>query len=328
MMITVAINTWNRAGLLDQTLSRMHALVVPTAIEWELLVVNNNCTDDTDVVIARHRGRLPLRRLFEPRLGVSHAKNRAIDAARGDLMLWTDDDVMVAPDWMIAYLEAAARWPAASFFGGTIEPWFEIPPPGWVLENLDCLRGMLAAKEIGPEERYYSEGDRPPFGANMAFRTEVLKAHRFDTNLGRTGGDQVRGEETALIEALCTKGIRGVWVPGARVEHFVTRQRLTRRYLWDYFRGLGQSHIRQSHVRRDDPDGGTWGGVPRWLIREAIEAWTLAQWKRLWSRTGWVPAYARAATTTGMIVEYRRRAGNRPRIGTGPGRPDGARCNG
>ena len=63
--ITVAICTWNRAQLLDQTLTEMRKLRIPPGIEWELLVVNNNCTDDTDGVLDRHEGRLPIRRLFE-----------------------------------------------------------------------------------------------------------------------------------------------------------------------------------------------------------------------------------------------------------------------
>ena len=57
--ITVAIPTWNCAKLLDQTLTQMHKLVIPPAVEWELLVVHN-CTDDTDAVIE------PCRRFADP----------------------------------------------------------------------------------------------------------------------------------------------------------------------------------------------------------------------------------------------------------------------
>ena len=74
MKVTVAICTWNRASLLDQTLTQMHQLRVPSNVEWELLIVNNNCTDDTDAVIARHHGVLPLRRLFESKPGLSNVR--------------------------------------------------------------------------------------------------------------------------------------------------------------------------------------------------------------------------------------------------------------
>jgi len=76
--ITVAICTWNRARLLDQTLNHMRNLQIPPDVDWELLVVNNNCTDQTDTVIERYEGDLPIRRLFEARPGLSHARNRAL----------------------------------------------------------------------------------------------------------------------------------------------------------------------------------------------------------------------------------------------------------
>src|SRR5262245_10371837 len=65
MKVTVAICTWNRAKLLDQTLTGMRDLRVPTGVEWQLLVVNNNSPDQTDAVIERHSRQLPVRRLFE-----------------------------------------------------------------------------------------------------------------------------------------------------------------------------------------------------------------------------------------------------------------------
>ena len=85
MHVTVAICTWNRARLLDQTLTGLHALRIPEGITWELLVVNNRSTDDTDAVISRHADTLRLRRLCEPKQGLSNARNCAVRAARGDL---------------------------------------------------------------------------------------------------------------------------------------------------------------------------------------------------------------------------------------------------
>jgi glycosyltransferase involved in cell wall biosynthesis len=81
--------------LLDKTFERMRELRAPTGVEWELLVVNNNCTDETDAVIERHRPHLPLTRLFEPKQGLSNARNSAIEHARGRFLVWTDDDVLV-----------------------------------------------------------------------------------------------------------------------------------------------------------------------------------------------------------------------------------------
>jgi glycosyltransferase involved in cell wall biosynthesis len=110
----------------------MRQLRIPANVDWELLVVNNNCTDDTDAVIARHQDALPLRRLFEPEQGLSNARNSAVAVAKGDYILWTDDDVLVSSNWLVEYANAFRSWPDAAFFGGPIEPWFSTEPPAWL----------------------------------------------------------------------------------------------------------------------------------------------------------------------------------------------------
>src|SRR5258708_18628298 len=99
MHITVGICTWNRCELLTQTLSRLRTLAVPPDVDWEVLVVNNNSTDRTDAVVDSFVGRLPIRRLFEPRPGVACARNRVLREGRGDCVLWTDDDALVDENW-------------------------------------------------------------------------------------------------------------------------------------------------------------------------------------------------------------------------------------
>ncbi len=68
---------------------------------WELLVVNNNCTDDTDGVIESFASTLPIRRLLRgAKPGQSNARNLAIREATGSYLVWTDDDTLVAPNWL------------------------------------------------------------------------------------------------------------------------------------------------------------------------------------------------------------------------------------
>ena len=104
-------------------------LTLPPGLDWELVVVNNNSPDDTDRVIAAHTGQLPIVRVFEGKQGHCHARNAAVAAARGDFLVWTDDDVLVPPDWLTHYLDAAARHPEAAVFGGPVRPWFAVTPP-------------------------------------------------------------------------------------------------------------------------------------------------------------------------------------------------------
>ncbi len=170
--VTVAICTWNRAELLDQTLTRMHTLRIPADLEWELLVVNNNCSDNTDAVIAIHQGVLPVRRVFETKPGLSNARNCAAAAARGDLIVWTDDDVLVDEGWLTAVVGAARRYPHAAAFGGPIEPWFPVrPDPDYLVAFASLRDGFCGLDHDLPEG--ILPADRLIFGANMAFRRTV-----------------------------------------------------------------------------------------------------------------------------------------------------------
>src|SRR5262252_3228871 len=84
LSVTVAICTWNRSQSLQHTLEGFAQIAVPSETDWELLVVNNNCTDRTDEVIGAFEGHLPVRRVLERRAGLSHARNRAVTEASGD----------------------------------------------------------------------------------------------------------------------------------------------------------------------------------------------------------------------------------------------------
>ena len=111
----------------------------------ELLVVNNNCTDRTDDVIRSFENRLPIRRAFEPTPGQSNARNRIVAEATGDYILWTDDDVTVSPDWLVAYAEAFRARPAGGLFGGPIVPLVDELRP-------DAREGrqLLLCHSVGP----------------------------------------------------------------------------------------------------------------------------------------------------------------------------------
>ena len=132
MSVTVAICTFNRAESLRRSLKSLAAMRVPSGLSWELIIVNNNSTDHTDDVVEEYRDRLPLRREFEPRPGLSNARNRAIDIAKGEYIVWTDDDVVVDAGWLTAYVEAFRRWPDAAVYGGRIKPRYEPPVAKWI----------------------------------------------------------------------------------------------------------------------------------------------------------------------------------------------------
>jgi glucosyl-dolichyl phosphate glucuronosyltransferase len=271
MFITVAICTWNRAELLNQTLSAMHLLRIPQGVEWELLVVNNNSTDDTDAVIAKHATVLPVRAIFEPRSGKSHAANIILDRARGDFILWTDDDVLVDAGWLAVVVGAAERNPQAAGFGGPIEPWFPTPPdPDFLAAFPAVSKGFCALDYQIPEGPLAS--DQYANGSNMAFRRAAVAGLRFDMKLGptptaiesdswmSTGG----GEDFRFIDDVRKQGGVIMWIPEMRVRHYVSPSRLTLSYLSAHQYEVGRYLIRYRGI----PAGPRFLGIPCWIWRK------------------------------------------------------------
>jgi hypothetical protein len=296
MRITVAICTWNRSSLLAPTLTKMTGLRVPENTTWELLVVDNNSTDDTTAVITSFEGRLPIRRLFEPKPGKSHALNLGMNEASGDCILWTDDDVLVAPDWLQQYGMALRRYPECAFFGGTIKPWFEGEPPAWLAASFPEIGGVFAALEA--PSGFIVNDTVIPFGANWAVRADVQRRFPYDPLLGPRPGSEVRGEETAVMRRILTAGLIGRWVPEAAVQHWIPRSRQTISYLRAYFRGAGATEWK---------GGGATGGVrvlghPLWVWRQALECELRYQVGRLFQPPSkWVKNLVYASRAWGVL---------------------------
>jgi glycosyltransferase involved in cell wall biosynthesis len=264
LRLTAAICTWNRADLLRRTLDQMRQLESAPNTEWELLVVNNNCTDHTDQVLEEFRDSLPLRRVFESKPGLSNARNAAVSAASGAFILWLDDDVLVAPQWLASYADAIRRHPSSDILGGPIEPWFDGTPPEWLARGFHAVENAYAAKDPGGVEAEITTANLP-FGANMAVRRETQLLHPYDPALGRGPGNMLGCEELAVLNGILQGGGRGYWVPGARVRHFIPQSRQSLSYLWRYCRGNGISAARIA------PNRGRFRvlGSPGWLWRDA-----------------------------------------------------------
>ena len=297
MRIEIAICTWNRSALLAKTLDQFCQLRPPAGADWRLLVVNNNCTDRTTDVLQSFESRLPLRWVVEREAGLSHARNRAIAEGRGDYLVWTDDDVLVAPDWLEAYAAAFREHPESAFFGGPVDPWFEGRPPRWLSTNLQEVAIAFALRQFG-DATFRFDSARVPFGANCAFRRDVQRDFRYDPALGRAPGRNVSGEETEVMRQMMAAGFNGWWVPGARVRHFIPRERQTLRYVRRIFVGAGEL----SALSLDGTGVPRLFGRPRWLLRQALLAEGRYRWSRVTARSDvWIPRLIHAARAWGRL---------------------------
>jgi len=242
MYATVIVCTWNRARSLARTLSSMTELTAPACDGWEVLVIDNGSTDDTENIVGTFRDRLPVRVEREPRLGVGHARNTGIDRARGELLVFTDDDVVVDPAWLGAHVDAATR-SDADYFGGHIDACFEQPPPGWLRRNAQALHPMLCTVDLSTAHGPIGATGQP-FGPNMAFRRAALGNARFDPALGRRGSGHIRGSDVSIVDQLRRRGAHGLWVPEAKVRHMIPPAHATLRYLCRYYAGAGATAVR------------------------------------------------------------------------------------
>jgi len=239
MKFTVAICTWNRASLLSRVLERLTRMRQPAG-SWEVIVVNNGSTDDTDRVLDAFAGRLPLRRAFEPRPGLSYARNTAVRDATGDYVVWTDDDGLVDVNWLSAYGRAVEQHPEAAIFGGPVRPRFEGTPPSWLSAAWQEIGTAFAARDLGDEPFELCDG-KLPFGANFVVRAHEQKRFLYDPNLGRNRSGGAVGEETSVIREILASGGSGWWVPDASVEHWIPRERQSIRYLRRYYALQGKT---------------------------------------------------------------------------------------
>jgi GT2 family glycosyltransferase len=245
---TVLIATFNRAELLDETLTSIRALRVRTGRQWDVIVVDNNSTDATRAVVERQAGNfpVPLRYLFEARQGRSSALNTGIAASGADVIAMTDDDVRVEPGWLDAACDALED-PSIAYAGGPVSPIWGTQPPAWLDLTRGDLWGTIAIQNHGDAPFMYEEARKVPLGANMAAKRSLFATiGGFRADLGRSSGRIVMGQEVPeLLMRARAAGLRGAYLPAMRVHHHIPAKRLTRAYFrtWWYGKGVSRSAL-------------------------------------------------------------------------------------
>jgi hypothetical protein len=164
LRVTVAVITYNRSSFLRQTLSGLVRQDYPAG-GWELLVIDNNSTDDTADVVASFMGSAARpRRILETRPGLDHGRNRAIEEARGDVIALVDDDILLEPDWLTQLVA-----PFASQSSHSIGVVGRRGRPGLPGRPARSGSGLPQAARVPDRCRARSRPDQAPMGANFAF---------------------------------------------------------------------------------------------------------------------------------------------------------------
>lgn len=233
LKVTVAIPTYNRADFLRQTLAGIAAQDFPRD-QFEVLVIDNNSRDHTRAVVAEFAGTSPAPRyILETQQGLDYGRNRAIAEARGEIIVFGDDDILVRPDWLAQitapfFTDVKSKGEhgapgAVGAVGGEVIPVFPDGLPDWVRE----WHAPLAFRaDAGPLEARHS-----PMGANLAFPKWVFeKLGLFHTALDRAAGNYFSGGDSEMVRRVREGGFAVWFAPGAAVQHQMPASRTTFKY--------------------------------------------------------------------------------------------------
>jgi glycosyltransferase involved in cell wall biosynthesis len=281
MRFSIVIATYNRALVLEDTLASLAGL--KTAAPWEVIVVDNNSPDTTRAVVERAIPGFPvqLRYAFEHEQGRSAALNCGFRLAQGEIIVTTDDDVRVEPDWL-ARIDDALTSHACDYVGGRVLPLWGGVPPRWLPRTNGQLWAAIALLDYGPKPIQF--GTRVPLGVNMAMRREALgRVGGFDPRIGRKAGTLLGQEVREWCLRAHAAGLKGFYHPDVVVQHLIPAQRLTKAYFrrWFFWRGVSRAMLyAETGLDMEKPEQTTLdfsrvphiAGVPRYLFRGALAA--------------------------------------------------------
>ena len=270
-LVSVIVPTRNRARLLQGCVERL--LAQEDAPLYEVIVVDNGSTDETpDLLVRLAAGSDRLRAVREERAGISHARNAGVALAQGELLFFTDDDVLVPDRWV----ETGVRLfqdESCDALGGPVLPVLEggVALPAWFGER---LYPCLALRPPIGGNRWLTADDWMPYGASMAFRREMVeRAGGFDPALGRRGDFLGIGEESVLFRRVLDIGGRVLFSDDFAVEHRIGKDRLRKAYFRKWMRDAA---TQRAIGHADMPKA----AVGPWMARRALERFLGSIWLR------------------------------------------------
>jgi glycosyltransferase involved in cell wall biosynthesis len=250
--VSVILCTYNRCDLLPKALESLLAQD-DGRVRYELLVVDNNSTDRTREVCESllTQSRQPARYIFEPKQGVSYARNAALAVAKAPIIAFTDDDVCVRSDWVASIKRAFDKHPSIDGVGGKVLPRWGETPPAWLTRRHWT---PLALQDYGDAPLLVNTANPLCLvAANLAVRRDVFdRIGLFLPDLQRVQNSIGSMEDLELHLRLWAAGRQELYVPDVVVTAPVQPERLTKAYHRRWYRGNGHFYalLRDQELER------------------------------------------------------------------------------
>jgi len=240
--------------------------------QWELIVVDNGSDPPVDLGgTPAARDSVNARVIREAKIGLTAARLAGMRAAVGEILVFVDDDNVLAP----GYLEAAARRfaerPTLAAAGGPVVPEWEVAPPAWTRD----YHGLLALRDLGPAVRFAPGGAKAewpefaPVGAGLVVRrrdalayAEALAADPVRQALDRKGRSLGSGGDSDLVFTLLHRGGGVGYFPELKLTHLIPSGRLQAGYLGRLNRGIMRTWVVVLAVHGQCP----WPRISRWTV--------------------------------------------------------------
>ena len=279
MQLDVVIPTYNRSALLPKAIGSLLNARVPEGLQVQIIVVDNNSTDDTKAVInefaKKSNGRVSY--VFEKQQGRSPALNAGVAAGTGDLIGFIDDDEEIDASWYETILSAFTE-NDVDFIGGPYVPRFESDAPEWLPKEYTAVVGIVdGGDKVVPFDESYPG---ILMGGNAVFKRETLeRVGPYSTALGRTATRLLSCEDHDMYHRLRAAGARGLYLPHLIIYHFIPRERLTKRYhrSWCFWQSVSSAVLDRN---RPQPTPYVLG-VPRYFYGRAARG--MLRWARVWN---------------------------------------------
>lgn len=244
-MISVILCTYNRKKYIYNVLKSLASNTLPSD-RYEIVLVDNNCTDNTRSECDRFAQDFPavnFKYFVEKNQGLSHARNRGIKESSGNVLVYVDDDALVNTAYLQTYADFFKQHPEIDAAGGPIIPQYETKEPEWMSRIIKML--LTGYKYHGNQQKEFPKGDYPG-GGNAAYRAYVFeKVGGFNVELGRKGDNLAGAEEKDIFDKMTTLGMRFYYLPNAILYHIIPEKKLSK----DYFDRLTYSIGKSERIR-------------------------------------------------------------------------------